>query len=159
MQLKPTRSCFSMRRIKTNFSIISTHHLLIVSLLEVIISMVNKTQAAHKTQSIQPKIVNPRSSHTTSASMLGIMSSTLTRLRNHGKHPLHKECHCLIPMLSGLRVQFIHLRTANLKSFHTTREITHSVMSSTITHRRNLGRLTPQMVCHWLALLQYKDQE
>ena len=90
--------------------------------------------------------------------MLGIMSSTLTRLRNHGKHPLHKECHCLIPMLSGLKVQFIHLRTANLKSFHTTSATMLSTMSSTTTRRRKLGKLTHQMVCHSLAPIPFPSR-
>ena len=141
-------SYFSIVRTKINSSTTLTHHPLIVSHLEVIISMVNKMLAVLRIQSIQLKTANPRFFHTISVSMLGIMNSTPTHPKNHGRHPPQMVCHYPIPTHSGPRIQFIQLRTAHPKSCHITREITLSTMNNTSTLLRNLGRPTHQMECH-----------
>ena len=83
--------------------------------------------------------------------MHGMMSSTPTLLRHHGKHLHHKECHFRILMLSGLLIQFIQLRTALLRFSHTISAITPGTRSNIKTHLRNRGKHPPQLVCHYLA--------
>lgn len=119
--------------------------------------MVNKISQI--SQSIQPRIANRKFFHTIRESTLSIMSNTLTLLRNHGRPILQMVCHWLTPMftISGPSTQFIQLRTANPRSFHITRESTPSMMSSTPTLPRNLGKLILLTVC-LLRELMHRSQ-
>jgi len=142
--------CSSLRRTKTNSSNTSTRHQLTVSPSEVTM-MIKRHRRLEISQSTHLRTVLLRSSHTVSVIMLGMMSSTRNHPSLHGRHLRQTVCHFRIRMHSGVRIQFIHLRTAPPKSCHTTSATTPGTMSNTITHLRKAGRLPRQLACHCLA--------
>ena len=88
-----------------------------------------------------------------------MMSNITTRRRNLGKLTHQMVCHFPAPIpFRRSQLRFTQLRTASLKSFHTTSATMLSTMSSTTTRRRKLGKLTHQMVCHSLAPIPFPSR-
>jgi hypothetical protein len=111
-----------------------------------------------QSQFIQLRIAILKSFHTTKGSMLLTVSNTTTPQRRLGMNLLQMECHWLIHILSW-QSQFIQLRIAILKSFHTTKGSMLLTVSNTTTPQRRLGMNLLQMECHWLIhILSWQSQ-